>query len=157
MITKPFSNNHTISSFKFGTDFYLRRVFCATKCTFNVWSANVKLNVRAPFLMAIFFVKKEPEKMNNFLAKKTFWQVFDDEEFPLYVCCLLIRQSLKVAFTRISTHGYISITLLSIPTHPLVSLSDNCSSILQPASPPQKNVSDMTFSIIDKRFFLRTY
>ena len=33
MITKPSSNNHIISSFKFGTDFYLRRVFCATKCT----------------------------------------------------------------------------------------------------------------------------
>ena len=35
LITKPFSNNDSISSYKFGTDFHLRRIFCATKCTYR--------------------------------------------------------------------------------------------------------------------------
>ena len=44
VITKPFSNNHTISSFKFETDFYLRRVFCARKCNFTSASSKVLKN-----------------------------------------------------------------------------------------------------------------
>ena len=41
---------------------------------------------RQPFWCE-FFYQKGPEKMNNFLTKKApFWQVFNDEEFPLNTC-----------------------------------------------------------------------